>query len=62
RHERAIEPVWRTREAVVACIDADPHAEHVLRSAHRLAQQLDCEWHAITIEAPRVAPLPRAGR
>lgn len=62
RRDSAIEAVWRTREAVVACIAADADAEYVVRSAHRLAQQLECDLHVVTIETPRVAPLPQAQR
>ncbi|MFJ3462069.1 DUF4118 domain-containing protein [Achromobacter spanius] len=56
RRDRAIEPVWRTREAIVACIGADTDAEYVIRSAHRLSQQLDCDLHVVTIDTPRAAP------
>ena len=58
RRDRAIEPVWRTREAVVACIGADEDAEYVIRSAHRLSQQLECDLHVVTVDtrAPRRAP------
>jgi two-component system sensor histidine kinase KdpD len=56
RQDRAIDAVWRTREAVVACLAGDADAEYVVRSAHRLAQQLDCELHVITIETLRVKP------
>lgn len=57
RHAEAIEPVWRTREAVLACIGAGDDAEQVVRSARRLAGQLDCEWHVVTIATPRITPL-----
>ncbi|KNY12461.1 histidine kinase [Achromobacter piechaudii] len=60
RRDRAIEPVWRTREAVVACIGPDIDAEYVIRSAHRLSQQLDCDLHVVTIDTPRAAPTPQA--
>ncbi|OZI65318.1 sensor histidine kinase [Bordetella genomosp. 1] len=61
RREAAIEPVWRTREAVAACISDDAEAEHVLRAAARLAQQLDCDLHAIHVEPLRMsAPSPAA--
>lgn len=56
RKDRDIIPVWRTREAVVACVGADGDAEYVVRSAHRLSQQLECDLHVITIEATRAAP------
>lgn len=57
RHAEAIEPVWRTREAVVACIGTGDDAEQVVRSARRLASQLDCDWHVVTIATPRLMPL-----
>jgi len=56
RRDRAIEPVWRTREAIVACIGSDADAEYVIRSAHRMSQQLDCDLHVVTIDTPRAAP------
>lgn len=54
RLDRAIHAVWRTREAVVACIADDGDAEYVVRSAHQLTQQLDCDLHVVTMEPPRV--------
>ncbi|HCQ46874.1 MAG TPA: two-component sensor histidine kinase, partial [Achromobacter sp.] len=60
RRDRAIDSVWRTREAVVACIGPDADAEYVIRSAHRLSQQLDCDLHVVTIDTPRAAPTPQA--
>ena len=62
RQDRVIETVWRTREALVACIGAGADAEHVVRSAHRLAQELDCDWHVITLDAPRVTSGSQAAR
>lgn len=56
RRDRAIESVWRTREAIVACIGSDADAEYVVRSAHRMSQQLDCDLHVVTIDTPRAAP------
>ena len=60
RDQRAIEPVWRTRETVLACIGPGPQAAHVVRSAHRLARQLECDLHVITVTTPRIAALPPA--
>ena len=62
RHAEAIQPVWRTREAVLACIGAGDDAEQVVRSVRRMAGQLDCEWHVVTIATPRLAPLSEAAR
>ncbi|ARP89689.1 two-component sensor histidine kinase [Bordetella genomosp. 9] len=59
RRDRAVDTVWRTREAVMACLAADDEAEYVVRAAHRLAQQLDGELHVVTVEAPSlIAPSP----
>ncbi|WP_454762499.1 DUF4118 domain-containing protein [Cupriavidus campinensis] len=57
RDAQSIEPVWRTREALVACIGTGDDAEQVVRSARRLASQLDCDWHVVTIATPRLMPL-----
>lgn len=62
RHERAIGPVWRTRETVLACIFPGPRAGYVVRSADRLAQQLECDLHVITVTTPRIATLPPTGQ
>ncbi|MFJ1301125.1 DUF4118 domain-containing protein [Pseudomonadota bacterium AL_CKDN230030165-1A_HGKHYDSX7] len=62
RREAAIEPVWRTREAVAACIGDGPDAQHVLRAAARLAQQLDCDLHVISVEPLRVSAVTPAAR
>jgi two-component system sensor histidine kinase KdpD len=62
RRDSAIQTVWRTREAVVACVAADLDAEYVVRSANRLAQQLECDLHVVTIETPRVTPMIAAQR
>ncbi|MFC4275434.1 DUF4118 domain-containing protein [Achromobacter aloeverae] len=58
RRDSAITTVWRTREAVVACLAAGDGAEPVVRGAHRLAQQLGGELHVVTVQVPRAAPLP----
>ncbi|CAJ0729983.1 sensor histidine kinase [Ralstonia mannitolilytica] len=56
RTQESVQPVWRTREAVLACIGSGDDAEQVVRSARRLAGQLDCDWHVVTIATPRLAP------
>ncbi|XQU68618.1 hypothetical protein OJJOAM_001349 [Cupriavidus sp. H18C1] len=56
RQSEPVQPVWRTREAVLACIGSGDDAEQVVRSARRLADQLDCDWHVVTVATPRLAP------
>ncbi|GAA4325496.1 sensor histidine kinase KdpD [Pigmentiphaga soli] len=55
RLDREIDSVWRTREAVAACIAADDNPEYVVRGAHRLAQQLDAELHVVTVDPVRAS-------
>jgi len=62
RRAESIQSVWRTREAVLACIGSGSDAEQVVRSARRLASQLDCDCHVVTVAVPRLAPLPDAER
>lgn len=52
RSDRAIGPVWKTEAALLCCIGPDAGAEHVVRSAARLAQQLAVTWHAAYVETP----------
>ncbi|MEE2978310.1 MAG: sensor histidine kinase KdpD [Pseudomonadota bacterium] len=54
RRARRIENVWRTRETVVACLDPQGDGEQVIRSAARLAAQLQCDWHAVAVVMPHL--------
>ncbi|MBY4946398.1 sensor histidine kinase KdpD [Cupriavidus respiraculi] len=54
RHAASVQPVWRTREAVLACVGPGADAEQVVRGARRLARQLGCDWHAVTVATPRL--------
>ncbi|QJE02309.1 DUF4118 domain-containing protein [Massilia forsythiae] len=64
RIEKSIEPVWATGAALLACIGSGDAAERVVRSAARLAGQLNTGWHAIHIETPslRRRPAPQRER
>jgi len=52
RRQSAVQSVWPTREAVLACIGAGVHGEKIVRSCARLAAQLDVPWHAVHVETP----------
>ncbi|WP_296226634.1 sensor histidine kinase [Ralstonia sp. UBA689] len=54
RRARRIENVWRTRESIVACLDPQGDGEQVIRSAARLAAQLECDWHAVAVVMPHL--------
>lgn len=62
RADRAIEPVWKTEAALLCCIGPREGAEHVVRSAARLAQQLAVAWHAVYVETPALQRLDNEQR
>jgi two-component system sensor histidine kinase KdpD len=62
RSARAITQVWKTEAALLCCIGPREGAEHVVRSAARLAQQLNVAWHAVYVETPALQRLPDADR
>jgi two-component system sensor histidine kinase KdpD len=62
RVEKAIGTVWKTDVDLLACIGPRPGAEQVIRSAARLASQLNAGWRAVYVETPRLQRLPSAER
>ncbi len=62
RVDEAIGEVWKTREGVLACIGPRPGAERTVRSASRLAKQLDAPWHAVYVETPSLQRIPEHER
>ena len=62
RSDKSILKVWKTEASLLCCVGPRPGAEHVVRSAARLATQLGVEWMAVYVETPRLARLPAAER
>jgi two-component system sensor histidine kinase KdpD len=62
RAEQAIGAVWKTQGHLLCCIGPTPGAEHVVRSAARLANQLDVPWTAAYVETPKLQRLPAEER
>lgn len=60
RVEQSISQVWKTEAAILACVEID--SEHVIRSAARLAGQLNTSWHAVYVETPQRQRLPKNQR
>ena len=54
RADKSIEAVWKTHENLLCCVGPEPGAEHVVRSAARLANHLDAKWTAVYVETPRL--------
>nr|WP_315206566.1 DUF4118 domain-containing protein [uncultured Albidiferax sp.] len=55
-------PVWNTSGAILACIGPLEGAEHTVRTAARLAGQLNVRWHAAYVETPLLQRLEAAER
>jgi two-component system, OmpR family, sensor histidine kinase KdpD len=62
RVEQSIAPVWNTEGAILACIGPHEGAEQTVRTAARLAGQLNVRWHAVYVETPHLQRLDVAQR
>ncbi len=62
RIEKSISPLWKTGVALLACVGPRPGGEQVIRSAARLAGQLNAQWHAVYVETPSLQRLPASHR
>ena len=62
RAAKRIDQMWKTQGRVLCCIGPNPGSEHIVRSAARLAGQLDEEWTAVYVETPRLQRLPNEER
>ena len=62
RSDRSIDRVWKTESAILCCVGPSSVAEHVVRSAALLAQQLAVSWHAVYVETPALQRLPEQHR
>jgi len=54
---RAIPGPWPAHERLLVCISPSPLAERLVRTARRLADELDARWTAIYVETPDHARL-----
>jgi two-component system, OmpR family, sensor histidine kinase KdpD len=52
RIEQSINRVWKTDNAILACIGSSAGAEQLVRSAAQLARQINTSWHAVYVETP----------
>lgn len=62
RHDQRIGDTWKTHGRLLCCIGPEAGAEHVVRSAARLAAQLDEKWTAVYVETPELQRLPAGER
>lgn len=55
-------PAWNTSGAMLVCVGPQEGAEHAVRSAARLAGQLNVRWHAAYVETPALQRLNAQAR
>jgi two-component system sensor histidine kinase KdpD len=53
---------WNTSGAILACVGPHEGSAQTVRSAARLAGQLNARWYAAFVETPRLQRLPAADR
>ncbi|HVV31983.1 MAG TPA: sensor histidine kinase KdpD [Vitreimonas sp.] len=56
---QGIEGPWEASDRVLACIDATPAAQVVVRRAKRLADRLRAPWEAVHVETPDSVRTPQ---
>ena len=59
---QAIAGPWAAAERVMVCISPNPMGERLVRSARRLADELNAEWLAVYIQTPHDTTLPEQKR
>src|SRR5512143_404835 len=60
---RAIPSVWPASERLLVCISPSPYAEKIVRTARRLADELNADWFVVYVEVatkPELNPANRA--
>lgn len=62
RTDKDIVATWKTHGRMLVCIGPEPGSEHTVRSAARLAGQLDEDWTAVYVETPALQRLPAQTR
>ena len=60
RIEQSVDAIWKTGAGLLVCI-GPVGAEHLVRSAARMASQLGTDWHALYVETPAMARKPGPG-
>jgi two-component system sensor histidine kinase KdpD len=58
--DKAIAGPWAAVERLLVCVSPSPLSERLVRSARRLAGELNCEWLAVYVETPGQAHLSSA--
>ena len=57
---RAITGPWPATEHLLVCLSAGALSERLVRTARRLADQLNADWHALSVQTPAMLHQPQA--
>ena len=57
RTDKAIERVWKTEASLLCCVGPGTGGQDLVRSAARLATQLEIQWAAVYVETPSLQRL-----
>jgi two-component system sensor histidine kinase KdpD len=56
RQGEGIKRIWSTNEKILVCVSNDPNSIKLIRTAKRIAAQLQAEWLAVYVEKPSLQP------
>jgi len=59
---QAITGPWAVAERLMVCLSPNPLGERLVRSARRLADELNAEWLAVYVQTPHDSTLPQQKR
>lgn len=59
---KATRDIWATQERLLVCVGPSPTSAKVIRAAKRLADSLDADWVAVSIDTPQTGGLPEEAR
>jgi len=54
RQGQGIERIWPIKERILVCIGAEQETKQIIRAAKRMATNLQTEWFAVHVDAPRL--------
>ena len=60
RQEQGIHEIWPTGDRLLVCVGPNPAGARLLRSGHRMATRLHCDWVALHVEIPGRGLSPEA--
>jgi len=54
RQDKGIKHIWPTQEKILVCVGPGPESLKLIRTAKRMANDLQAEWMAVYVDTPRI--------